>query len=55
MCKRFKVGDRVLYDHYEYTIEKDYGNGVYFIGNKDAFVDCVPACCLTLTENMIQY
>ena len=45
-----KVGDRVLYDDVEYTIEKDYGNGVYFIGNNDAWVDDVSADQLTLIK-----
>ncbi len=43
----FKVGDIVEYFPYGfdedgegiYTIEIDYGNNVYFIGNKNAFVD----------------
>lgn len=38
-----KVGDKVRYDGHEFTIEKDYGGGVYLIGNADCFVDMVPA------------
>ena len=35
------VGDHVIYDGVRYTIEKDYGNGVFFIGNADSFADLV--------------
>jgi hypothetical protein len=52
-----KVGDRVEYRPFDdnivvgtYTIEKDYGNDVYFIGNVDSFVDCVSIKFLQLIE-----
>jgi hypothetical protein len=44
---RIIVGDRVRYDGAWYTVEKDYGNGVYLIGNLNDFVDMVPASQLT--------
>lgn len=46
----FEVGDKVIYADYPdavYTIEWDYGCGVYFIGNADSFVDLVTANSLT--------
>ena len=45
-----RVGDRVLYYDEEYTVEKDYGNGVFFIGNEVEFCDLVPESHLTLVE-----
>jgi hypothetical protein len=42
-----RIGDMVLYDGAKYTIEHDYGNGVFRIGNDDAFVDLVNASMLT--------
>lgn len=53
-----KIGDKVLYyfeseddydsgiNYYECYIEKDYGNGVYLIGNGDFFCDLVPETLL---------
>jgi hypothetical protein len=43
MKTKLQVGDTVLYEGDKYTIEKDYGNDVYFIGSKDAFVEMVNA------------
>lgn len=47
MRTKYNVGDKVRYDGIIYKVEQDYGDGVYFIGNDDSFVDLVPACCLT--------
>lgn len=38
---KFSIGDVVSYSDMLFTVEKDYGNGVYRIGNDIAFVDCV--------------
>ncbi len=38
---KYRVGDTVIYDNMIFVIEVDYGNGVYFIGNDNAFVDLV--------------
>lgn len=43
-----KIGETVIYDGVKYKIEKEYCDGVFFIGNKDAFVENVPASQLTL-------
>jgi hypothetical protein len=53
---KLKIGDKVTYHPYgldepdegEYVIEIDYGNNVFFIGNKDSFVDLVPANLLKI-------
>jgi len=47
-CK-FKVGDAVDYYGTRYTVEKDYGNGVYLVGNAYSFADCVSGNSLKLT------
>lgn len=42
-CK-YKVGDKVVFldgDDEQFTIEKDYGGGLYFIGNSDSFADLI--------------
>lgn len=53
--EKLRVGDKVTYHPYGldedaeggvYEIEQDYGNGVYFIGNADSFVDIVSTSCL---------
>jgi hypothetical protein len=48
--QRFKKGDRVRYQGKVWSIEKDYGNGVYFLGRKDAFCDMVPDHLLKLAK-----
>jgi hypothetical protein len=49
-----KIGDKVLYHGIEYTVEIDYGNQVYAITDKVAFIDRVSGTelqhvdCITL-------
>ena len=38
---RFKIGDKVRYQGLVWSIEKDYGDGMYFLGRKDSFCDMV--------------
>ncbi len=45
-----RIGDRVIYDDVEYTVEIDYGNDVYAIANDEAFVDCASRAMLRYVE-----
>ena len=57
------VGDKVAYlfededgnlvdDGVVWTIEKDYGFNVFFIGNEEAFCDLVPESCLRIVDKI---
>lgn len=51
VVRLYRIGEEVSYMGLSplgrYKIEKDYGNGVYLIGNGDHFCDMVPAAHLS--------
>ena len=50
-----KIGDTVLYDDVEYVIEKQHNAKVFFIGNKDSFVEMVHESMLTRKESVMSH